>query len=269
MIKRAFHFLVLFCLFGYATFCLFVYKNQREIQYSPVALRFTPEQAGLSGVEFARVVTADGIALEGWYVPAKNDQKTIVFFHGNGQIIGSSVVGVSSFITQGYGILFAEYRGYAGHRGEVTEQGLYQDAFAFVRWLHEQKNVVFSDMIMYGDSLGTSLALRMAAQYDVAGVVLLASYSSILDVAEGLYWYLPIRFLLKDTYRNDVMIKAVNEPVLMFHGQKDKIIPFKYGHKLYESSDGWVDFISVGQGTHNNLYEFGITKPIQEFMDNL
>ncbi len=269
MFQRAFSFCFFFVLLGYIVFCAFMYQKQRIIQYNPIQEKFSPEQTGIKNVEYAHVVTEDGLALEGWYVPAQEQQKTIVFFHGNGQIIGSSVIGPAFFLQYGYGVLFVEYRGYAGHQGQVTENGLYKDAYAFVQWLHEEQRVNFSDMIVYGESLGSALALKMAVEFDVSGVVLLASFSSILDIVSDVYWYLPVRLLLKDKFMNDELIQKVDEPILIVHGRKDKIVPFKYGKQLHAVANGNAQFISVDEGHHNNLYEFDVSNNIKKFLDGL
>ena len=269
MLKRLVVFCLLFVTVSYGAFCLFIYQQQRVIQHNVIQLKFTPEQTGLTDYEYANVLTEDGIQLVGWYVPAKDGNKTIVFFHGNGQIIGTSTGGVSYFIGLGYGVLFAEYREYAGHAGKVTEEGLYLDANAYVEWLLNSKNLQQKDLIFYGESLGTALALKMAKSYDGAAVVLLAPFSSILDTAKKHYWYLPVDLMLKDTFFNDRLISSVDEPILMIHGDEDRVVPIEYGRKLYNIAPNGTEFVTVAGGNHSNLYKVGALNHIERFLEGL
>lgn len=269
MLLRALAFYVLTVFISYGAFCAFFYQQQRSIQYKVITYQYSPEETGLKNYEFANVKTSDGIDVQGWYVPAQPGQKTILFFHGNGQVISTSIGGVSYFLNLGYGILFAEYRGFAGHAGDVSEAGLYQDAFAFMDWLLHEKNIKEQDIIFYGESLGSSLALKLAEKYDGAGVVLVASFSSVLDLAREVYWYLPVDLLLKDKFMNADVIRNVREPILIIHGTSDDIVPFAYGKKLYEFTDGDAEFVKIDRGNHVNLYELGALKYIKDFLEKL
>ena len=269
MLKRFTLFVFLFIVFGYFALCLFVYRYQSSIQYNPIKFKISPHEVGLSEVEIIHVVTKDGLKLEGWYMPAKDGYKTIVFFHGNGQLIGSSTKGVSQLAESGYGVLFAEYRGYAGHAGEVTEEGLYLDAYAFTEWLIRNQNIPEDNLIFYGESLGVALAVKMAGQYYSSGVVLLMPFSSALDIAKHHFWFFPMDIILKDRFLVYRMLQSVEEPILMIHGDQDRLIPIVYAERLYNSKSGNSKFVKIFGAHHHNLYDFDTMDYIKRFVESL
>lgn len=255
--------------FIYIAVVLFAYQNQRNIMYNLILEDIAPYEWGASDVKIIHVATEDGIRLKGWYVPPqKENHKIIVFFHGNGQNIGSSYSGVSRLLKDGYGLLMVEYRGYAGHKGIFTEQGAYKDCRAFIEWLYHTHHVKYSDMVFYGESLGTALAVQMASEYDGNALILLSPFSSMVDMARIQYSYLPVSLLLKDKYLSIQKIGQIEIPALILHGAKDTIVDIELGEMLFNVANEPKQFVRINNGRHNNLYELGAIDYIRVFLAN-
>ncbi|PCJ97300.1 MAG: hypothetical protein COA45_10210 [Zetaproteobacteria bacterium] len=269
-VKRFLTVLSLVAVFIYIAVVLLIYQNQRNIMYHPILEKIMPANNwGISNVEIMHVLTEDGIRLEGWFITPKiKNQKIIVFFHGNAQNIGSSYSGVSKLLEDGYGLLMVEYRGYTGHKGKFTEQGVYKDCRAFIDWLHQTQKVKYSDMVFYGESLGTALSVQMASEYDGYALVLLSPFSSMVDLARIQYPYLPIYLLLKDKYLSKRKIGKIKIPILILHGDKDTIVSMELGETLFNAANEPKKFVRINNGGHNNLYELGAVDYIRTFLEN-
>ncbi len=165
--------------------------------------------------------------------------------------------------------MMVEYRGYAGHKGIVSEEGLYIDARTFIDWLHTTRNIPHKDMIFYGESLGSAIATKMASEYKPAAAILVSGFSSLVDLAFYKYPYLPVSLLLKDQYRNDRAIKRFASPVLILNGKKDDLVNFRFGKKLYKAANDPKEIKTYDDGTHTNLYDVGARQDIINFLNDL
>jgi alpha-beta hydrolase superfamily lysophospholipase len=180
-----------------------IYYTQRTLLYFPthVYVSLAQAQANHAFREIS-ITTGDGIALKAWYAPAGSQPFTIVFFHGNGESLYGAAQIAEPYITAGFGFLAVEYRGYSGLPGKPTESGLYNDARACIRNLIA-RGVEPHHMILYGHSLGTGVAIEIAREFPVGGVMLLAPYLSIPSLARIHYPFLPAKLLVLDRFEND------------------------------------------------------------------
>ena len=128
--------------------------------------------------------------------------------------------------------LIIAWRGYSGSSGKPTEPGLYQDAKSAVNWLN-LKGIAEKNIILYGESLGTSVAIEIGQSKNFAGMILEAPFSSMIDTGKKYYPFFPVKLLLKDKYESKNKIKNIKFPILVMHGKKDKIIPFYMGEAIY------------------------------------
>jgi fermentation-respiration switch protein FrsA (DUF1100 family) len=155
-------------------------------------------------------------------VPPRGDSPVVIYFHGNGGSIRLRVDRFRRLVAAGVGLVGVSYRGYGGSTGTPTEQGLIEDARAAYAFAAERYP---GRIAVWGESLGTGVAVALASEKPVTHVILDAPYSSTVDVAADLYWFLPVRLLMKDQFRSDLRIKNVQAPVLILHGDGDDIIP--------------------------------------------
>ena len=129
--------------------------------------------------------------------------------------------------------LIIAWRGFSGNEGKPSEQGLYEDGESTIDWL-KKKGVPEKNIILYGESLGTGVATQLAQNKEFAGVILETPFTSMTDAAKIFYPYIPVNLLLKDKFENYKKIKNINSPILVMHGEKDQIVPFSMGKKIYE-----------------------------------
>lgn len=251
----------------YIGVCGFLYIYQRNLMYFPGGPR--PALTAETPPEFLITHPETGLQLEGLYWPAKADRPTIVFFHGNGQAYQYWVDKLASYRQKGYGVLFTDYRGYGGQPGKPTEQGIYADARSFITALEEQKNIKPQNMIFYGESLGTGVAVQMATETAPMAVILENAYSATSDVAKGRYKIFPVELLMKDQYRSIDKIGALSMPKLLVHGQKDQVIPIRYGRRLYEAAAEPKEFKVIANAGHNNVYDHGAGLHILSFLSSI
>lgn len=206
---------------------------QRELLYFPVATMGKPASYGVQGAEVLTLKSQDGTQVIAWYIPPQEGKPLVVYFHGNGGNLGSRPHKLQAITKQGMGVLALSYRGYGGSEGEPSEQGLYQDARAAIRYALENLKLSQDRLILYGESLGSGVAVQMAAEIKVALVVLEAPFTSAVDRGAELYPWVPVRLLMLDRFESSKKIKKVHAPVLFFHNTGDAVIPIAQGRKLY------------------------------------
>jgi fermentation-respiration switch protein FrsA (DUF1100 family) len=199
------------------------------------------------------VRTADGLDLKAWYAPATSKPFTFVFFHGNGDCLASASGTADLYIAAGYGFLVAEYRGYSGLPGKPTEAGLYADGRATIDAL-VASGVKSENIILFGHSLGTGVAVQMAEEFHIGGVVLLAPYTSIAEMAQVEYPYLPAKLLARDRFENEKKIRNIHVPLLVVNGTEDQLIPPSQGRLLYDLANEPKEFHSIPGRGHNDAF---------------
>ena len=254
-------------LFGMTLFYILLvvvlFIAQRTLIYFPDKSKPTPVQ----GVDIVRVVAQDGQPLEAWYIPpATPDKLVIVLFHGNAGHYGHRTYKAQMYLAAGYGMLLAEYRGYGGNRGAISEQGFYHDGRAYIDWLLKAQKIDVGNIILYGESIGSGVAVQMAMEYKIKGLVLEVPFSSLVDIAGRQYPFIPVKYLLRDRYMNIEKIEKINAPLLVMHGHKDQTIPFDSAKKLFKAARNPKKFVEFPQGNHNNLYDFGASQHVLNFL---
>jgi fermentation-respiration switch protein FrsA (DUF1100 family) len=232
-----------------------MFAFQRSLLYFPSKSYVSPEDAHANkALRELPVRTADGIELKGWYAPATTKPFTFVFFHGNGDSLLGDVEVPEPYIAAGYGFLIAEYRGYSGLPGKPTEAGLYADGRAYLYGLMAQ-GLKSENIILLGHSLGTGVAVQLAGEFKVGGLILLAPYLSMTKLAQAAYPFVPARLLVLDRFDNEKKIGGVNVPVLIVNGTADEIIPPSQGKRLYELAKEPSEFQSMPGRGHNDILD--------------
>jgi len=160
-------------------------------------------------------------------------KKTILFLHGNAGNLDNRIYKLNFLGNLDINFLIISWRGYSLSDGKPTEDGLYEDAKTAVNFLLN-KGVLEQDIILYGESLGAAVAVEIGQNKDFAGVILESSFTSMIDVGKTKYPFFPVRLLLKDKYESDKKIKNIKSPILIMHGEGDRLVPFWMGKKMYE-----------------------------------
>jgi len=231
------------------------YFTQRNLLYFPTHVYLSPAETHANeAFQEIGVKTSDGLNLKAWYAAATSKAFTIVFFHGNGDSLYGAAQVAEPYIAAGYGFLAVEYRGYSGLPGKPTEAGLYNDARACIHELIAS-GVEPRHIILYGHSLGTGVAVQMAREFPVGGLMLLAPYLSIPSLAQIHYPFLPAKLLVLDRFENEMKIGEIHVPVLMVSGAADELIPPSQGVKLFSLANDPKEYRSIPGRGHNDSFD--------------
>ena len=251
----------------YLSLIAFMYVFQRHFVFAPSSRN--PFAAGHAPFQVLNYQTPAGLNLRGLYVPAKENRPTIVYFHGNAGNLADRIYKAQHFLDKGYGVALVGYRGYSGNPGQPTEQGLYEDGRAVIRQL-EQSGVKEQDIVLYGESLGTGVATQMATEIKAKALILEAPFTSTIDVGARVYWFLPVRFLLKDKFENLKKIGDLTMPIMIIHGTDDRTIPYAFGEKLFANVHSQIkEFVTLKGAGHADIYDFDAGNIINAFLAKL
>lgn len=255
----------------YIAAVIFMYVMQRNLTYFPDKTTPVPAHYGVPQAQTVTVKTADGIDLTGWYIAPKSaDKPVILMFHGNAGHIGIRAFKMLPYIQAGYGFLLAEYRGYGGNAGEPTEDNLYKDGRAYLSHLLEQLNGDMARIVLYGESLGTGVAVQLASETKgLGGLILETPYTSLPAVGQSYYFFMPVKLLMKDKLDSLSKIGEITAPLLILHGEKDMIVPYKFGRKLFEAAPAPKHMETFPRGGHNDLYFHGAGPKAVQFLDEI
>jgi fermentation-respiration switch protein FrsA (DUF1100 family) len=251
----------------YLALCAFMYFAQRSLMYFPDRVRTAPADAGLPEAKEEKLVTADGETIIVWHIPPRDETKpVVVYFHGNGGALNLRVQRFAKLVMEGIGVVGVSYRGYGGSTGTPTEDGLIADgvaAYEFASKLYTPARVA-----LWGESLGSGVAIAVAAEAPVARLVLESPFTSAADVGASIYFFLPVRLLMRDQFRSDLRIKNVKAPVLILHGERDSVVPIAFGERLFAMIIGDKKFTRFKGGEHYDLDRHGGLQAVVEFLKN-
>lgn len=257
----------------YALLTGFLFLAQSHLVYFPQTGRdfiATPEQVGLP-YESVTLQTEDGMTLQGWFVPAPaamGRMGTVLFFHGNAGNISHRIDYLSMFHRLGYQTFIFDYRGYGQSSGAPSESGTYIDAQTAWNYLVEEKGIQPNRIALFGESLGGAIAAWLAARESPGLLVLASVFTSLPDMAEKIYPFLPVRLLSRFDYNTLEYLGPVTCPVLIAHSSQDEIVPFAQGQTLYEAAPAPKEFLEL-EGGHNDGFIFmreAWVRALSEFM---
>jgi fermentation-respiration switch protein FrsA (DUF1100 family) len=206
---------------------------QRKLMYHPAAGEITPTHHGLPHFEDIEMQSEDGTKLQLWYHEAKNNLPTIIYFHGNAGHLGDRAGLFEALAAKGLGVAAVGYRGYGKSHGKPHEKGIYADARASVKWV-KARGIGMSNVAFYGESLGTGVAVMMTTEFQPKYLFLQAPYTSVVNRAAEMYWFVPVRLLIRDHFDSLSRIHKIRTPLMIFHGRMDPVIPIKHAQTLLE-----------------------------------
>ena len=231
----------------------------------PQAVRTAPDAAGFPEAEEHLLTTDDGEKVIVWHVPAKPGHAVVLYFHGNGDFLAGFFGRFRDIIADGVGVVALSYRGYAGSSGKPSERGLLADAaaaYAFTTARYSADRIV-----VWGFSLGSGVAVALAAEQPVGRIILEAPYTSIADVAASAFRFAPVRWLIKDPFRSDLRMAGVAVPLLVMHGARDPTIPIAFGEGLFALAREPKQFVRFPLGGHNDLDQYGAIEVARRFIE--
>jgi fermentation-respiration switch protein FrsA (DUF1100 family) len=251
---------------AYACALAVLFVVQRSFLFPiPTATRTTPQAAGFPEAEEHVLATADGEKVIVWHVAARPGHPVILYFHGNGDYLAGFFGRFRDLIADGTGVVALSYRGYAGSSGQPSEHGLLRDAAAAYAFTMERYSA--ESIVVWGFSLGTGVAVAVASEQRIGRLILEAPFTSTADVAASLFWFMPVRWVMRDPFRSDERIARVKRPLLIMHGSNDQAIPIAFGERLFALAPEPKQLVRFPGGGHENLGNFGAIQTVRQFVD--
>jgi fermentation-respiration switch protein FrsA (DUF1100 family) len=266
MLLRLTRIVLLLALAAYLATLGLLYAYQRDLVFPLNPAKADIASAGLPAAEEVSVTTADGERLVAWAVAPRGDKPVLLYFQGNAGNLGGRgrAERLRALTADGTGLFAISYRGYGGSTGSPSEEGLQQDARAAYAAAAQRYGA--DRLIGYGESLGTGVVLKLAAERPLKAVVLEAPYLSALAVAEARYPYLPLGPFMRDPFRSDTVIEEINAPLLVMHGERDGVIPIAQGQALYDLAKPPKRFLRFPEGRHADLPDHGAIPEVRRFL---
>lgn len=241
---------------------------QRSLMYFPAGPQGPAAAFGLADAETLALKTADGETIVAWYQPAARNKPLFLYFHGNGGTLATRVGLLHSLAADGSGFLAIDYRGYGGSTGSPSEAGFLQDgeaAYAAAR----TRGYAADRLVIIGESIGTGVAVALAARQPIKALVLDSAFSSTTDVAGARYWMFPVRLLMMDRFDSLARIGKVAAPKLFLHSAHDPVIPIAFGRKLFAAAGLPKTFIEVPGTGHVVLWKPDVLQQMKTWLEAL
>ena len=226
--------------------------GQRKLMYFPYVSEKAPGSVGLPDAKIFYLRTEDGETLLAWFLAPAPGKPLILYFHGNANGLAKLGPRFQTLMAGGNGLLAVAYRGYGGSTGSPSEEGLLQDGeAAYAKAI--ALGFSASQIVAMGKSLGSGVAVALAARHEVGALVLDSPYSATVDVGASRFPMFPVRRLMRDQFRSDQRIGKVSTPVLIVHGTADWTIPIRFAEKLFALANEPKQFIRIEGGGHPAL----------------
>jgi len=252
---------------AYGGLVTYMWLFQRKLLFRAERIHVDPADYGLPEMRTVGLSAADGLNLRAWYLPtATPGAPVILYFHGNDAHLGTRADKIRPYLDAGFGVLLMSYRGYGGNPGQPSEDGLYHDARAAIGFLTAE-GTRLEDVIYYGESLGSGVAVQLALENPPAAMILEAPYTDIPTVGQRRYPFLPVRLLMKDRFDNLSKIQAIRTPVMVIHGELDRTTPVELGRTVHEAAPEPKEARFYAEAAHLDLYDHGAAEDVLRFIE--
>lgn len=249
----------------FALFCIVARLLHRYFIYVPNPKRVSPKEAGLSGVDEIVFKATDGTKLIAWYRPAKPGRPTLLYFTGNNGNTADRAGKIKAIGADGYGVFMLNYRRFGGSEGWPTEARIAADAVSAYDYLRGL-GVSPQEIVIYGESLGTSVATRLSLQRQAEALVLEAPFTSVVDVGKLMWPLLPLQMIMVDQFRTIDRIGEVRIPLFIVHGGRDAVIPLDHARRILHAANEPKTLSVVARAGHNDLFEQGAWARVRNFL---
>ena len=244
---------------------LLLYIFQRRILFNTSGHPGAPSDYNLFSTKDIFIPTEDNINLLSWLHLGDKKLPLLIYFHGNSFHIGDRAYRIEKYIEKNWNILLVSWRGYGGNNGFPTEKNLYKDGEAVLNWVSKHTTFKYNQVILYGESLGSGVAVELGIRHSFLSVVLEAPFTSISDIAKKKYKIFPTKLLVRDKFDNLSKIDKLKSPLLIISGKKDEIVPHNHSIKLLNKAIVKKKSVFIDEAIHNNLYDFDIVKDVIAF----
>ena len=245
---------VVACVAVIAALLVLIWAMQRHLIYFPEAGVPAPAEIGLADVEPVTFETTDGLTLSGWFLASAgpSPRVTVLVFNGNAGNRAHRGPLAEALHRHGLQVLLVDYRGYGGNPGTPTEKGLAADSRAARAYLTARPDVDRSRIVYFGESLGTAVAVDLAAVHPPAALVLRSPFTSMTDVGQHHYPFLPVRLLLQDRFATIDLIQRIRVPLLVIAGGRDRVVPIENSRRLYDAAVAPKTLLVLPDADHND-----------------
>ena len=213
----------------------------------------TPEQAGVK-VEDVFITTSDGVRIHAWWAGGTGAARTILYFHGNAGNLSLRLPNIGWLAQLPANVLAVDYRGYGKSEGKPTEEGVYLDAEAAYDYLVQERKIPAEQIVVLGQSLGTTVAVDLASKRSVAAVILEAGFPSAKRVAQQAMGLPGLGWIIRSRFDSAAKLKSIHVPVLVAHCREDSVMPFVLGEELYAAANQPKQFVAYAGDCHEPLY---------------
>ncbi len=282
-------------------FALWLRWNEpRMIYYPNRQIEQTPDGVGLK-YDDVTLTTSDGLRINGWFLPAavpnafgtkaglpatssavasakeglpasaSAAKLTVLLFHGNAGNISHRFEKLAVLRSLGVDTFIIDYRGYGRSEGKPDEQGTYRDARAAYDYLVTQRKVAPRSLVVYGESIGSAIAADLAAKVDVGGLILEEAFTSVGDVGQRLFPFLPVRWLVRNKYDTLSKVPRIKVPLLILHSRDDEIFNMRHAQRLFAAGNDPKQLVEL-RGAHNDAFLVSAATyhaALQKFFANL
>jgi fermentation-respiration switch protein FrsA (DUF1100 family) len=240
---------------------------ERYFIYAPrKSLITTPAEHGFE-FESVKFRADDGTLLHGWFVPKPNARATVLLCHGNAGNVSYQIDQIRLFQNLQMSVFTFDYRGYGQSEGKPCEDGLYRDGKAAWQVLTETKGLLPERIVIFGHSLGGSVAAWLGKEVKAGALILQATFTTMRQIAKCIYPYFPLRKIMRSRYDNLSNIAQANAPVLIVHSTDDEIIPFEHGKRLFEAAKEPKEFLQVCYGHDEAMRSPNYFAGLKAFLD--
>lgn len=243
---------------------------ERVIFHPTPGVDLRPEALGIEAEEIF-LEAEDGVRLHAFFLPAPGATRALLFLHGNAGNASHRLPNAALLARLGTHVLLPDYRGYGLSEGTPSEAGVYADARAGLAHLLGPRGIAEDRTVVFGRSLGGAVAVDLARDRNLAGVILESTFTSAADVARGTIAG-PLAPLLRDVLASDAKISRLRAPLLFFHGDRDEIVDYRLGRALFEAAPGPKAFETIRGAGHNDTIEVGgrpYFERIRRFLDEV
>ena len=241
-------------------FCVVLLMIEDKMIYFPAKYPEGIWNPGDYGVitEDAYFKTDDGLMLHGWFVPSNENKITLLWFHGNAGNLSHRLENIKLLHELNINVFIFDYRGYGRSEGKLpSEKTIYLDSRAAYEYLIQQKKIPKGKIIFFGRSLGGAIAVEMARELGCRALILESVFTSAEDMAGRMFPFLPVKYFIKTKFNSIEKIKNIACPKLFIHGNRDNVVPFKLGKKLFEAAPEPKEFYEIDGADHNDTYIIG------------
>jgi uncharacterized protein len=199
----------------------------------------------------------DGINLHGWYVPTPGARATLLWFHGNAGNLSHRLDNIQRLLPLNLNIFIFDYRGYGKSEGEPDEKGIYKDSLAAYNKVLELEGVSVDSLFLFGRSLGGICAVETALNNSARGLILESVFTSASDMSRKIMPLIPLGWAIRSKLDAINKVPELKLPKLFLHGDRDEVVPFDLGRKLYEAAADPKSFYIIQGAGHNDTYIMG------------